>query len=307
MSAVHRANSGSEELNAKVKKALVPVLAGGIAGGMEILLIWPMEVMKTNLQLGTHRQHYSGLWQGFRYHFQTHGPISLYRGMVPVLFGSIPKAATRFGAFEFFKKNVYSDKDGNITIWGNLAAGLSAGAVEAALTTTPVETMKTKLIDANVGVWQGLKRIIATEGIQGLYQGLTATVMRQATSQGLRFMWFGEYKKRIGPALERANIVRDYNAISPQQAALVSLVGGMSAGTFSVLGNNPFDVVKTRMQGLGASRYKNTLDCAVQVYRYEGVRAFYTGIVPRLGRVIPGQGIMFMTFDSIKGFVSKHL
>jgi Mitochondrial carrier protein len=37
-----------------------------------------------------------------------------------------------------------------------------------------------------------------------------------------------------------------------------NLLGGMSAGTFSTLGNNPFDVAKTRMQ-VGAHKVKRTL------------------------------------------------
>jgi solute carrier family 25 citrate transporter 1 len=37
-----------------------------------------------------------------------------------------------------------------------------------------------------------------------------------------------------------------------------------------VYGNTPIDVVKTRMQGLEASKYKNTIDCAVQIWKKEG-------------------------------------
>jgi solute carrier family 25 (mitochondrial citrate transporter), member 1 len=41
----------------------------------------------------------------------------------------------------------------------------------------------------------GVKQILATEGPRGLYQGVGATVMKQGSNQGLRFMWFNEYKK----------------------------------------------------------------------------------------------------------------
>jgi hypothetical protein len=67
--------------------------------------------------------------------------------------------------------------------------------------------------------------------------------------------------------------------------------------------NNPFDVVKTRMQGSRASMYKNTMDCFVQMYKVEGPMVFYSGLVPRLGRVLPGQGIIFMSFETIQGWV----
>jgi solute carrier family 25 citrate transporter 1 len=64
--------------------------------------------------------------------------------------------------------------------------------------------------------------------------------------------------------------------------------------------NNPFDVVKTRMQGTKAAQYAGTIDCFKQVITKEGFGAFYAGVVPRLGRVVPGQGIIFMSFETIQ-------
>lgn len=66
-------------------------------------------------------------------------------------------------------------------------------------------------------------------------------------------MWFNKYRGIISG--DGARPLTD----------LENLLGGMSAGCFSTLGNNPFDVVKTKMQGVDASRYKNTADCFVQV------------------------------------------
>ena len=34
--------------------------------------------------------------------------------------------------------------------------------------------------------------------------------------------------------------------------------------------------------------------------RNEGVLAFWNGVGPRLGRVVPGQGIIFMSFEAIQ-------
>ncbi|DBA03512.1 TPA: hypothetical protein N0F65_011413 [Lagenidium giganteum] len=316
----------------KSKHPLVATLSGSIAGGIETVAIWPMEMIKTNLQLGTMRQHYKGMMAGFRYHVRTDGVVSLYRGMVPVLVGSIPKAGIRFGAFDFFK-NQFADHNGNTTALRNLAAGISAGAVEASLTTTPIETIKTKLIGANVGVLQGTRMILATEGIRGMYQGLFATVLKQSSNQGLRFMWFAEFKKRVNPEwLEQKGLVSSASNMSSGQHAIVSLIGGMTAGIFSTMGNNraffqlcwladsgrlliichgilfaAFDVLKTRMQGLEASRYRSTFDCAKQIFKQDGIMGFYSGVVPRLGRVIPGQGVIFMSYDTIARFVSAQL
>lgn len=61
------------------------------------------------------------------------------------------------------------------------------------------------------------------------------------------------------------------------------------------------------MQGLQASKYKGTVDCVRQIIQNEGFLAFYAGVVPRLGRVVPGQGIIFMSYDTITRIVSSFV
>jgi solute carrier family 25 (mitochondrial citrate transporter), member 1 len=124
---------------------------------------------------------------------------------------------------------------------------------------------------------------------------LTATILKQSSNQGLRFMFFNKYK----------DVLTDQgkNPLSPFQA----LLGGMAAGCFSVLGNNPFDVVKTRMQGVDAAQYRSTMHCFTQILKQEGPAGLYSGAVPRMGRVVPGQGIIFMSFESIQDVVEKTM
>ena len=53
------------------------------------------------------------------------------------------------------------------------------------------------------------------------------------------------------------------------------------------------------MQGTKANQYASTFDCFKQIVSKEGASALYAGTVPRLGRVVPGQGIIFASFDAI--------
>lgn len=264
--------------------------AGCIAGGIEAMAVWPMEFIKTQLQLQSKAKGaalpYNGMISGLSYYVRTTGFFSLYRGLAPTLLGSIPKAGIRFGLNAFIKDNL-RDKDGKLTPGKNFVAGLGAGVSEALIIVAPVETVKTKCIELNKPFVSGFKHILATDGVGGVYQGAAATALKQGSNQGLRFMWFNEYKRIVTNNGEKK--------LTP----LMGLFGGMSAGCFSTLGNNPFDVVKTRMQGTKAKQYANTLDCFKQVLSKEGVGAFYAGVVPRLGRVVPGQGIIFMSFETI--------
>lgn len=57
------------------------------------------------------------------------------------------------------------------------------------------------------------------------------------------------------------------------------------------------------MQGSNAKQFTSTLDCFVKILKVDGVAGLYKGVVPRLGRVVPGQGIIFMSFESIQGWI----
>ena len=64
------------------------------------------------------------------------------------------------------------------------------------------------------------------------------------------------------------------------------------AGTCSTLATNPIWVIKTRLMsqsnpkassdGKAPWQYRNTLDAAFKIYKYEGLRAFYSGLTPAL-------------------------
>lgn len=275
------------------------LIAGFIAGAIEAITCWPMEYIKTQLQLTSKLPKgevpkFTGIIDGLTYTYRNHGFFALYRGLAPNLIGAMPKASIRFGANAKFK-NMLRDKDGNLTGTANFTAGAMAGVLEAIVCVTPLETLKVKLIQGNMPMVKGIKQIYAAEGVTGFYKGLSATIMKQASNQGLRFLWFNEYKKYVTSDGKK------------KMTPILSLFGGMSAGIFSTLGNNPFDVVKTRMQSLDANKYKGTMNCFYLIMTQEGPKSFYKGCLARMGRVVPGQGVVFMSVEFIEQKISKYL
>ena len=69
----------------------------------------------------------------------------------------------------------------------------------------------------------------------------------------------------------------------------------------------PFDVIKTRMQGMEAKRYTGTLNCITTVVRTEGPTALFKGLSARLGRAVPGQGIIFASYEVFSQNITKGL
>ena len=81
---------------------------------------------------------------------------------------------------------------------------------------------------------------------------------------------------------------------------LCDLVAGGFAGFCSVMGNNPVDVIKTRMQSNDAHKYKGIYDCAGSIMRESGPMGFYSGAVPRLARVVGDVALTFSIFGALK-------
>ncbi|CAG2165581.1 unnamed protein product [Oppiella nova] len=182
-----------------------------------------------------------------------------------------------------------------------LLCGLGAGVCEAIFAVTPMETVKVKFInDQNSakpkfkGFAHGVREIVREQGIRGTYQGLTATIIKQGSNQAIRFFVMETLKDW-------------YRGGDPTKHVNKLVVGGFGAiaGAASVFGNTPVDVVKTRMQGLDAAKYKSTLDCALQIAKNEGFKAFYKGTVPRLSRVCLDVAITFMIYDSFMDLFNK--
>ncbi|XP_076048598.1 mitochondrial citrate transporter scheggia isoform X1 [Oratosquilla oratoria] len=296
-------NSGAAASAGGGNLGLKGIVAGGITGGIEICITFPTEYVKTQLQLDEKSggaKKYNGIVDCVKKTVRTHGFFGLYRGLSVLLYGSIPKSAVRFGAFEEFKKRSV-DANGNLSPGKRLLCGLGAGVSEAILAVTPMETIKVKFINDQrsgnpkfKGFFHGVGCIIKEQGIRGTYQGLTATIMKQGSNQAIRFYVMETCKDWYRGGDNTKNVPK-----------LVVGTFGAIAGAASVFGNTPIDVVKTRMQGLEASKYKNTFDCFIKIWKHEGPRAFYKGTVPRLSRVCLDVAITFMIYDSFMDLFNK--
>lgn len=179
--------------------------------------------------------------------------------------------------------------------------GLGAGVAEAVVVVCPMETVKVKFIHDQTssnpkyrGFFHGVREIVREQGLKGTYQGLTATVLKQGSNQAIRFFVMTSLR----------NWYQGDNPNKPMNPLITGVFGAV-AGAASVFGNTPLDVIKTRMQGLEAHKYRNTLDCGVQILKNEGPKAFYKGTVPRLGRVCLDVAIVFVIYDEVVKLLNK--
>jgi len=159
--------------------------AGAIAGVTEILVMYPLDVVKTRFQLqvkGVGEQ-YTGMADCFRKIIAKDGVSRLYRGIIPPILMEAPKRATKFSANEkwgeFFKQQF-----GVTQLNRSLAVltGAFAGATES-FVVVPFELVKIRLQDSTSaarynGTMDCVAKIIKEEGVLTMYQGLEATLWR---------------------------------------------------------------------------------------------------------------------------------
>lgn len=70
------------------------------------------------------------------------------------------------------------------------------------------------------------------------------------------------------------------------------------------LSNAPIDTIKTRLQRApampGTTALGRIMVIAKDMFKQEGVHAFYKGITPRVMRVAPGQAVTFTVYEFLK-------
>ncbi|KAH8114846.1 mitochondrial carrier [Phellopilus nigrolimitatus] len=266
--------------------------AGAIAGISEILTFYPLDVVKTRMQLERGKST-QGLVGSFKKIIAEEGFGRLYRGLVPPLLLEAPKRATKFASNDFWGKT-YMGWTGEKKMTQSLSVltGCSAGATES-FVVVPFELVKIKLQDKNsayAGPMEVVRSIIKSEGVLGLYAGMEATFWRHLWWNGGYFGSIYQVKALL-PKSE-----------TPQGTLLNNFVSGSVGGFIGTALNTPFDVVKSRIQGAekvagSVPKYNWTYPALATILREEGPVALYKGFVPKVLRLAPGGGVLLLVVE----------
>ncbi|KAI0265393.1 mitochondrial carrier domain-containing protein [Gloeopeniophorella convolvens] len=279
----------------------VTFTAGAIAGVSEILTFYPLDVVKTRMQL--ERGKSVGLLGSFRSIIREEGFGRLYRGLVPPLLLEAPKRATKFAANDFWGKTFKKfSGEAQMTQKLSILTGCSAGATES-FVVVPFELVKIKLQDKSStygGPLDVVRQIVRKDGLLGLYSGMEATFWRHLWWNGGYFGTIFQVKAML-PKAE-----------TPQKELLNNFISGSAGGFVGTLVNTPFDVVKSRIQGAEkipgiVPKYNWTYPGIVTIFREEGPAALYKGFVPKVLRLAPGGGVLLLVVEFTLGVFRKAL
>ncbi|XP_069623400.1 mitochondrial adenyl nucleotide antiporter SLC25A23-like isoform X1 [Ranitomeya imitator] len=187
---------------------------------------------------------------------------------------------------EFSQKEIRSG-----TWWKQLLAGGVAGAVSRT-GTAPLDRLKV-LMQVHgtkadgLSMLRGLKGMIEEGGIRSLWRGNGINVLKIAPESAIKFMAYEQIKKLIRGQDETLRVRERFAA-------------GSLAGAIAQTVIYPMEVLKTRLALRRTGQYSGMTDCAQQILRTEGVRAYFKGYLPNLLGIVPYAGIDLAVYETLK-------
>merc|ERR1719225_1148099 len=270
-------------------------------------MMHPLDLIKTRFQLQVTRSQggaaqYTGVRDCARKMYHQEGLFSFWKGLLPPIMVETPKRAWKFFTFEQFQRVFLFGSDKPTALTYSLA-GLGSGVTEAIII-NPFEVVKVRMQSNRAhqklapSTGQVAREILKAEGYFGrsngngglLNRGITATMGRHGFFNMVYFGFYHSVKNHF-PAYE-----------DPRAEFARKVLIGFTAGTLACCVNIPFDVAKSRIQGPqpdpGVIKYRGTMKVMTMVYKEEGFRALYKGLVPKIMRLGPGGAIMLLVYES---------
>lgn len=186
------------------------------------------------------------------------------------------------------------------SIYTHMTAGAVAGILEHTIM-FPVDSVKTRMQSLQPdpkaqyrNVYQGLTKIVRTEGFWRPLRGINATMMGAGPAHALYFACYEKMKRTLSDVFHDGENSH--------------LANGTAGGIATLLHDgimNPAEVVKQRMQ-MYNSPYKSVLGCIRMVHQTEGWRAFYRSYTTQLTMNIPFQSIHFMAYEFMQEQINPH-
>ncbi|XP_056274789.1 calcium-binding mitochondrial carrier protein SCaMC-2-A [Pseudoliparis swirei] len=176
-------------------------------------------------------------------------------------------------------------------LWKHLVAGGGAGVVSRTCT-APLDRLKLMMQvfgsrTNKMCIVGGLMQMIKEGGVRSLWRGNGVNVIKIAPESALKFMAYEQIKQLIGSEKGTLSIGERF-------------VAGSLAGVIAQSTIYPMEVLKTRLALRSTGQFSGISDCAKQIFRREGLVAFYRGYVPNMLGIIPYAGIDLAVYETLK-------
>ncbi|CAB4427635.1 unnamed protein product [Rhizophagus irregularis] len=185
---------GKSELDAPRR-----LTAGALAGITSVSCTYPLDIVRTRLSVQSAslsikevENKLPGIWKTMKIIYHTEGGIvALYRGLSPTLMGVAPYVALNFHSYEVLRKYFTPKGQTSPPVAQKLLCGALAGTFAQTIT-YPLDVLRRRMqVTGMPGVaykytstWDALEKLIAQEGIKGLYKGMVPNYLKVAPAIG---------------------------------------------------------------------------------------------------------------------------
>ena len=163
--------------------------SGAVGGAVSMILVYPLDTIRTRLSLQRHANHYTGLCDAISRISRN----DLFKGLRMSILGYAPFSAISFSSY--FSYRDFLDAMNPVSrSYNTIMAGGPSGLTAIAVT-YPTDLIRKRLqlqnFDKNVPRYSGIvdcaQKIITTQGVRGLYMGLFATCIKLFPTVGIQF------------------------------------------------------------------------------------------------------------------------
>ncbi|KAF2164383.1 hypothetical protein M409DRAFT_25261 [Zasmidium cellare ATCC 36951] len=304
---LQKASSAAQDKVGKIElysgKYYATCTFGGLmACGLTHWGVTPLDLVKCRRQVDS--KLYKGNIDGWRTIIRQEGFSGVYTGGSPTFFGYSVQGALKYGCYEFFKK-FYSDLAGeeNAVRYKTYIylAGSASAEFFADIGLCPFEAVKVRMQTTippfAKGTWDGISKIVASEGIGGLYKGITPLWGRQIPYTMMKFASFETIVEMIYHRLPGQK--SDY---SKGAQTGVAFTGGYLAGILCAIISHPADVMVSK---LNANRTPGESfgGATSRIYKEIGFGGLWAGLPIRIVMIGTLTGLQWMIYDSFKIFM----
>ena len=282
-------------------KKLMNMAIGGAAGTIGLCALYPMESIKTVIQLKSEEGIKTTPLKVFTTQQKQSGFGSFYRGLPAAVTRQFFFASIRLGLY--FNISDYIKKKNNKQALGLLestAASLFAAAVGIS-TVMPFDVVFVRFQAENAvppeqrrgytGLGNALSRICKEEGLPTLWRGMVPAVCRAMALNFGMLVPYDKFKTLLAPTFgyTRTNYL------------LSAAIAGFGAA-FCCL---PFDNAKVKLQKMkpgpdGKMPYKGLVDCFTKCAKKEGVSRLWSGFFIFYSFVAPHSMLSLLISDALR-------
>ena len=131
---------------------------------------------------------------------------------------------------------------------------------------------------------ESIQAVLKNEGFLGLFsRGLGPTLAREVPSYAIYFVVYG--------LLIHTNVAENY------LGGAAPLVCGAMSGCACWIPVYPVDVIKTLVQNTEGGDSSSAFDIAIDLYKNEGIGAFFNGLTPKMLRASVNHAVTFWVYD----------